>query len=145
MLHTDAALLPRDRARLVGVELHGRRQRQRAAGQRPVSVSYLINHLQPLPFATPVIVSLNPHREPGPETVIGDYDYAHPLFDVAGHRRAAAPARRSRAGDRLWFCGAWGGYGFHEDGLKSGAGGGQRASACAHPGRTATDATEQAA
>jgi len=115
VLHTDAALLPRDRRvwsawnYMAGAG---------APGSQPVSVSYLINRLQPLPFETPVIVSLNPHREPRPETVIGDYDYAHPLFDVAAiAAQRLLPEIQGRRG--LWFCGAWGGYGFHEDGLKS--------------------------
>jgi predicted NAD/FAD-binding protein len=85
---------------------------------RPVCVSYLINRLQPLPFKRPVIVTLNPSRPPSPETVLKRFDYDHPLLDSAA---VAAQSRlpsiqRSR---RTWFAGAWTGYGFHEDGLKS--------------------------
>jgi predicted NAD/FAD-binding protein len=82
-------------------------------------VHYLINKLQPLPFKTPVIVSLNPVREPRPETVLREFIYSHPVFD-----QAAVQAQRvlpSIQGARnTWFAGAWTGYGFHEDGLKSG-------------------------
>ncbi|RLJ64906.1 NAD(P)/FAD-dependent oxidoreductase [Sulfurisoma sediminicola] len=118
VLHTDAALLPRDRRVWSAWNYMTSGSESEPRGRRPVSVSYLINQLQPLPFATPVVVSLNPHREPQPETVIGDYDYAHPLFDVAA---IAAQQRLHEIQGRrgLWFCGAWGGYGFHEDGLKS--------------------------
>jgi predicted NAD/FAD-binding protein len=118
VLHTDAALLPRDRRVWSAWNYMAGGSDSGPRGQHPVSVSYLINQLQPLPFAAPVIVSLNPHREPRPETVIGDYDYAHPLFDVAA---IAAQQRLHEIQGRrgLWFCGAWGGYGFHEDGLKS--------------------------
>ena len=78
-----------------------------------------INKLQPLPFATPVIVSLNPVSEPDAASVHGEFHYSHPVFD----RRAIAaqaklPALQGRAD--TWFCGAWTGYGFHEDGLASG-------------------------
>jgi len=143
VLHTDAALLPRDRRVWSAWNYMAGGSDSGPQGQRPVSVSYLINQLQPLPFATPVIVSLNPHREPRPETIIGDYDYAHPLFDVAA---IAAQQRLHEIQGRrgLWFCGAWGGYGFHEDGLKSALavanGLGVRA-----PWQDAESATEQAA
>jgi predicted NAD/FAD-binding protein len=89
-----------------------------AQDERSVSVSYLINRLQPLPFKQPIIVSLNPHREPAAGHVIGDYDYAHPLFDQAAVR-AQSLLPQIQGKRRLWFCGAWSGYGFHEDGLKS--------------------------
>jgi predicted NAD/FAD-binding protein len=68
--------------------------------------------------STPVIVSLNPHIEPDPAKVIGDYDYDHPLFDQAAID-AQAQLAAIQGVERLWFCGAWGGYGFHEDGLVS--------------------------
>jgi predicted NAD/FAD-binding protein len=115
VLHTDPALLPRDeKVWSAWNYLAG----EGVSGKQPVSVSYLINRLQPLPFDRPVIVTLNPHREPDPRHVIGDYDYAHPLFDSAA---IAAQGRLAgiQGQRRLWFCGAWGGYGFHEDGLKS--------------------------
>ena len=115
VLHTDASLLPRD-PRVWSAWNY--MSAENIAAPRSVSVSYLINQLQPLPVSAPVIVSLNPHVEPDPATVIGDYDYDHPLFD-----RAAIAAQAQLAAiqgvERLWFCGAWGGYGFHEDGLVS--------------------------
>jgi predicted NAD/FAD-binding protein len=79
----------------------------------------LLNRLQPLPFSTPVIVSLNPVSEPRAETIHAEFDYAHPVFDMA----AIAAQRRvpELQGQRhTWFCGAWTRYGFHEDGLMSG-------------------------
>lgn len=115
VLHTDRALLPRDPALWSAWNYMSSRGE---LDQRPVSVSYLINQLQPLPFSTPVIVSLNPQRAPASDKVIAEFDYAHPVFDAA----AIAAQRRlgiinGRRG--VWFCGAWNGYGFHEDGLKS--------------------------
>jgi predicted NAD/FAD-binding protein len=81
-------------------------------------VHYLINKLQPLPFKTPVIVSLNPVREPRRDTVMREFAYSHPVFD-----QAAVQAQRSlpsmQGVRNTWFAGAWTGYGFHEDGLKS--------------------------
>jgi len=115
VLHTDRALLPRDPALWSAWNYMSSRGE---LDQRPVSVSYLINQLQPLPFSTPVIVSLNPQCEPAPDKVIAGFDYAHPVFDaaaIAAQRRLAMINGRSG----VWFCGAWNGYGFHEDGLKS--------------------------
>jgi predicted NAD/FAD-binding protein len=84
-----------------------------------VCVHYLINKLQPLPFKTPVIVSLNPIRQPNASSVLGRFAYAHPVFD--GPAIAAQQALPQIQGKHhTWFAGAWTGYGFHEDGLKSG-------------------------
>ena len=116
VLHTDAALLPRNPALWSAWNYISSKDE---LDRRPVSVSYLINRLQPLPFKTPVMVSLNPQREPAPEKVIAEFDYTHPLFDNAAI--AAQGKLAALSGQRgVWFCGAWNGYGFHEDGLKSG-------------------------
>ena len=86
---------------------------------RPVSVSYWLNSLQPLPFSTPVIETLNPFREPRSDAVLASMNYSHPIFDgPALGAQEALPAIQGRR--RTWFCGAWTSYGFHEDGLRSG-------------------------
>jgi predicted NAD/FAD-binding protein len=115
LLHTDATLLPKNR-RVWSAWNY-------AAGAdapqgRPVSVHYLINKLQPLPFAQPVIVSLNPHREPDASQVIGEFDYDHPVFG-AGAAAAQARLPEIQGARSTWFCGAWTRYGFHEDGFAS--------------------------
>ncbi|HRD89336.1 MAG: FAD-dependent oxidoreductase [Candidatus Accumulibacter phosphatis] len=115
VLHSDAALLPRKRALWSAWNYLSSAQE---LDRRPVSVSYLINRLQPLPFKTPLMVSLNPQREPKAESVIAEFDYEHPIFDgpaIAAQRELPALSGRHS----VWFCGAWNGYGFHEDGLKS--------------------------
>jgi len=66
-----------------------------------------------------VIVSLNPLHEPRAGTVLRRIAYAHPVFDNAAiSAQGRLPALQGRS--HVWFCGAWTGYGFHEDGLKSG-------------------------
>ena len=115
VLHTDVSLLPRNHdAWSAWNYITG----NGGPDSRPVSVSYLINKLQPLPFERPVILTLNPTHAPRPDSVLKCFDYAHPVFD-----RAAIDAQRelpSIQGKRhTWYCGAWTGYGFHEDGLKS--------------------------
>jgi predicted NAD/FAD-binding protein len=119
VLHTDPALLPRDR------KLWSAWNYFAAAGQpgeQPVGVSYLINKLQPLPFETPVVVTLNPAREPDPAKVLAEFDYAHPIFDgpaIAAQQRLQAPGNDIQGAGGIWLAGAWGSYGFHEDGLNS--------------------------
>ena len=115
VLHTDTRLLPRDsRIWSAWNYMSG----QHRMGGQAVSVSYLINRLQPLPLTTPVILSLNPHVEADSAKVLGNYDYAHPVFDEAAIN-AQEQLLAIQGKGRLWFCGAWRGYGFHEDGLAS--------------------------
>jgi len=116
VLHTDQSFLPRARKAWSAWNYHG--CGGDSAGTS-VGVSYLINQLQPLPFSRPVIVTLNPRQDPAPGTVIDAFDYEHPVFDRAAV--AAQQALGAIQGRRqTWFCGAWAGYGFHEDGLRSG-------------------------
>jgi predicted NAD/FAD-binding protein len=117
VLHTDISSLPR-RPRAWAAWNYERAD----GGQREgagVCLHYLINRLQPLPWRTPVIVSLNPLRPIRPEAVLGQWHYAHPVFDCAAVRaQRQLPALQGRS--HVWFCGAWTRYGFHEDGLLSG-------------------------
>ena len=115
-LHTDRALLPRREA--LWSAWNYMADAAHADGATPVSVSYLINKLQPLPFKRPVVVSLNPVRPPRDAHTLARFDYAHPVFDQAAvSAQGWLPAVQGR--NRTWFAGAWQGYGFHEDGLRS--------------------------
>jgi predicted NAD/FAD-binding protein len=122
VLHSDAALLPRDPKLWSAWNYFAGNAagdaREGGTDERPVGVSYLINKLQPLPFSTPVVVTLNPAREPAAERVIAEFDYAHPVFDA--HAIAAQDRLAALQGENgIWLAGAWGRYGFHEDGLRS--------------------------
>ena len=117
VLHTDASVLPTRRRAWAAWNYE--RAPQLPQEQARVCLHYWLNRLQPLPWAQPVIVSLNPVREPQASQVHAEIDYAHPVFDaaaVAAQRRL--PALQGQA--HVWFCGAWTRYGFHEDGLMSG-------------------------
>lgn len=117
VLHTDTAVLPK--RRLAWAAWNYERALDLPRERASVCLHYLINRLQPLPFTTPVVVSLNPVTEPRDDRVLGEYDYAHPVFDqaaIAAQRRVASLQGRAHT----WFCGAWTRYGFHEDGLISG-------------------------
>lgn len=114
-LHTDDCLLPRRKAAWSAWNYSTREAGLQEAG---VSVSYLINRLQPIPFIQPVVVSLNPFKAPRDEHVLECFEYAHPVFDSAAiAAQAALPGIQGR--HRTWYAGAWTGFGFHEDGLSS--------------------------
>ena len=83
-----------------------------------VCLSYWMNRLQNLATQTPIIVTLNTSRQPDPALVHDRHRFDHPVFDEAAIRAQAALAE-IQGTDRLWFCGAWQRYGFHEDGLQS--------------------------
>ncbi|MFO1318415.1 MAG: FAD-dependent oxidoreductase [Burkholderiales bacterium] len=115
VLHMDRSFLPHRRDAWSAWNYHSGPSR---ADGRPVSVTYLLNRLQPLPVATPVLVTLNPIREPAPAAVLGECEFSHPVFDA--HAIAAQGLLESIQGRRrTWYCGAWTGNGFHEDGLRS--------------------------
>lgn len=83
-----------------------------------VSVSYYINKLQPLETDKPIIVTLNPHRKVDESLTYRVIEYSHPLFDA--HAINYQEKVQDIQGEQgMYFAGAWGGYGFHEDGLKS--------------------------
>lgn len=117
VLHTDTGLMPRRRAAWAAWNYE--RAADAGAEAARVCLHYWINRLQPLPFAQPVLVSLNPTREPEAARVLAEFEYEHPVFDLPA---IAAQARvpHLQGVQRTWYCGAWTGYGFHEDGLQSG-------------------------
>lgn len=117
VLHTDTAVLPQRRAAWAAWNYERAAQADRESAQ--VCLHYLLNRLQPLPFTQPVLVSLNPVQPIDPSKVLGEYDYAHPVFDLAAIA-AQKQVHRLQGQKNTWLCGAWTGYGFHEDGLKSG-------------------------
>lgn len=116
VLHTDASVMPRKK--LAWAAWNYERAGPQEDAQR-VCLHYWLNRLQPLPFAQPVLVSLNPIRAIDPQQVLGRYDYEHPVFDLAAmHAQTRVP--EIQGGQATWYAGAWMGYGFHEDGLKAG-------------------------
>ena len=116
VLHTDPALMPRRRGVWSGWNYVGRRAE---AGQRELCVTYWMNRLQGLPDEHPLFVTLNPIRPPKPGSIVRSEIYEHPIFDAAAIR---AQRRLWSLQGRLntWYCGAYFGAGFHEDGLQAG-------------------------
>ncbi|MFM1990710.1 MAG: hypothetical protein RJA99_3667 [Pseudomonadota bacterium] len=119
-LHTDVSLMPkRRRAWAAWNYLSGGSFDAPTDRQRSVAVTYWLNALQPLPFDRPVLVTLNPIEPPREDLVLQAFDYSHPVFDT-GAIEAQRRLPSIQGLRNTWFAGAWTGWGFHEDGLKSG-------------------------
>jgi len=121
ILHTDVNFLPTTE-RCWAAWNYTAKSGATPTAQQHVSVNYLINRLQPLPKAfenTQIIVSLNPLTDPNPKLVHEEIHYSHPVFDMRAVQ-AQKELPLIQGNSSIWYCGAWTGFGFHEDGLRSG-------------------------
>jgi predicted NAD/FAD-binding protein len=116
VLHRDPRLMPRRRG---AWSAWNYMRRSDEAGDADVCVTYWMNRLQGIDDSKPLFVSLNPVIEPREELVFGEWSYDHPQFDA---RALSAQARLDDIQNirNTSFVGAWTGFGFHEDGLRSG-------------------------
>jgi predicted NAD/FAD-binding protein len=112
-LHRDIRLMPRRKAAWSAWNVLD------WGGRDEIAVTYWMNALQGIDRARPLFVSLNPPFEPAARLTFASFVYDHPQYDAAA-LRAQARLAEIQGQARLWFCGAWTGYGFHEDGLVSG-------------------------
>lgn len=115
ILHSDPALMPRNPR--VWASWNYLADGPRDSRGR-VSVSYWMNRLQNLGGERQYFVTLNPLSEPDPALVHYECEYMHPVFTQAALDWQRQLPRLQGVG-HVWFCGAWTGYGFHEDGLRS--------------------------
>ena len=121
ILHTDIRFLPEEK-RCWAAWNYTAKSGDKPNIKQHVSVNYLINRLQPLPAQlqdTQIIVSLNPAEEPDAKLVHQEIHYSHPVFDMSAIQ-AQKELPLIQGGSSIWYCGAWTGFGFHEDGLRSG-------------------------
>lgn len=113
VLHTDETLLPRRRRAWASWNYH-----LRANLDGPPAVTYHMNRLQSLEADVELCVTLNRSEEIDPARIIRRIEYAHPVYTDAGvsaqRRRAEISGR-----ERTHYCGAYWGWGFHEDGVQS--------------------------
>ncbi|HWX07868.1 MAG TPA: FAD-dependent oxidoreductase [Bradyrhizobium sp.] len=116
-LHRDTSLMPKRRR--AWASWNFLRWPRGGNADNDVAVTYWMNQLQGIDHNKPLFVSLNPPFEPAPELTFGKYTCEHPQYNATAF---AAQTRLSEIQGRrhTWFCGAWTGYGFHEDGLRSG-------------------------
>jgi predicted NAD/FAD-binding protein len=114
VLHTDASLLPDSPRARSAWNYHVPTDPRAAA-----TVTYDMNFLQGLDAPVSFLVTLNSTEAIDPERILGRYRYDHPVFDEAA---LAAQDRQAGLGAsrRTAYCGAYWGYGFHEDGVRSG-------------------------
>ena len=113
VLHTDSSLLPRRRRAWASWNFHLQDEPADRA-----TVTYDMNRLQSLDGDRQYCVTLNRNDAIAPELVISAREFAHPVFT---HRGLAAQRRWAEiSGTRgTHYCGAYWGYGFHEDGVES--------------------------
>jgi len=114
VLHTDAALLPRRRAARSAWNYH-----LAASPRACTSVTYYMNHLQRLSSPSDFCVTLNRGEAIDPAKILARFTYAHPIFTAAAVAAQARHADISRVERRTHYCGAYWGWGFHEDGVLS--------------------------
>jgi uncharacterized protein len=111
-LHTDVRLMPSNR-RTWAAWNYVRPQE----GSRLATLTYYLNRLQGLDVEEPILVTLNRDDEIDPDLVVRRFDYAHPVIDLEAVQ--AQSRQRALSDDLVSFCGAYWGYGFHEDGVNS--------------------------
>jgi hypothetical protein len=113
-LHRDPRLMPRRKAAWTAWNVLAS-----SDPQAELALTYWMNALQGIDPACPLFVTLNPPEPPRDALTFGRFSYAHPQYDGGALRaQTALPALQGL--NNTWFCGAWTGYGFHEDGLRSG-------------------------
>lgn len=116
ILHSDATLMPKRRTAWASWNYLASTAADQTAD---VSVTYWMNRLQHLPEEKPLFVTLNPVDEPEEGSIHRSFLYDHPAFNLES---VAAQEKlwNLQGVQNTWYCGAWFGYGFHEDGLQSG-------------------------
>jgi predicted NAD/FAD-binding protein len=116
VLHTDRRLMPGNQRAWAAWNYH-----RLASHADEVCVTYDMSNLQHLETATPLLVTLNATEHIDPDTILRQFTYEHPIYT-----QASVAARDSwadiNAQNRTFYCGAYWGYGFHEDGVRSAAG-----------------------
>jgi len=116
ILHSDRSLMPKNRKCWQSWNYLSESNKN---GEKRVCLSYWMNRLQSIESAQPLFVSLNPDRRPSSAQIKDVWNTAHPIFDQAAID-AQGRLGEIQGQDRIWYAGAWQGYGFHEDGAYSG-------------------------
>ena len=114
-MHFDESVLPRKK---IAWAAWNYLSTESKCGNDSVSVSYLINKLQPLPLEKSVIVTLNPASKIDKNKIFKEINYQHPLFSTDSIL-AQRDIKNIQGRQRVYFSGAWLRYGFHEDGILS--------------------------
>lgn len=113
VLHSDPSVMPNTRRAWSSWNYHLPHE-----GSGSATVTYWMNKLQTLPESPPFFVTLNRTQDIDPARVHRTISYAHPVYDPAA-RKAQLRWSEVNGVQQTWFCGAWWGWGFHEDGVQS--------------------------
>lgn len=116
VLHSDPKLMPKRRRAWASWNYFSNAIDE---SEPRVSLTYWMNKLQSIDPNCPLFVTLNPTRQPDEKFVHNRMVYEHPVFDAAAIK-AQGQLDRVQGRDGIWLAGAWLGYGFHEDGARSG-------------------------
>ncbi len=114
-LHTDTSVMPPNRRAWASWNYTRHAQ---ADSHSPVTVSYDMTHLQKLNTSQPYFVTLNPQRPIAKSCIIKEINYTHPQYSFEAFN-AQKELPKLNAEHNTFFCGAYFGFGFHEDGVKS--------------------------
>jgi predicted NAD/FAD-binding protein len=114
VLHTDSSLLPRRRHARAAWNFHLLREPKAQS-----TVTYYMNHLQRLQADRDFCVTLNHSEAIDPAKIIRRIAYAHPVYTPEGVAAQKQHAAISGLASRTHYCGAYWGWGFHEDGVNS--------------------------
>ena len=112
-LHSDESLMPKTKKIWSSWNIFVPRDEK-----NHISVTYWMNKLQNINYKTPLFLSLNPARLPNEGSIFKVIDYEHPIFDSKSVT-ALKFLDEIQGFNNTWYCGAWSGDGFHEDGLNS--------------------------
>jgi predicted NAD/FAD-binding protein len=113
VLHTDASVLPKSRRAWASWNYHVRND-----PEAPATVTYNMNKLQTLESEPTYCVTLNATESIDPASILNRTQFSHPVYTLAGMR--AQDRRFDISGIRqTHYCGAYWGFGFHEDGVRS--------------------------
>ncbi len=113
VMHTDKSLLPRTQRAWASWNY-----RIPESTRQHVSVTYDLSRLQGLNSATPILLTLNDRSRIDPAKIIRSFEYDHPIF-TTNSIQAQNRLSEINGANRTYFCGAYWGYGFHEDGVNS--------------------------
>ncbi|BBP46792.1 amine oxidase [Thiosulfatimonas sediminis] len=114
-LHRDELLMPQRKLAWASWNY----LRDTSSEENNVAVTYWMNLLQNFDLETPILVTLNPLQAPAEDKTYERIVYQHPVFDQAA-MDAQVTLQQLQGQHNCWFAGAYTGYGFHEDGLRSG-------------------------
>ncbi len=117
VLHRDPSFMPRRKK--AWAAWNYLRETGGKSDESEICLTYWMNRLQNIDEKTPLFVTLNPTREPDADKIFGEWSFDHPQYDLAAFN-AQKHLEQIQGKRSVYFAGAWTGFGFHEDGLRSG-------------------------